>query len=184
MNIFYCTPFSLEKNLGKAYNDYVKRLARSDDDWVFFIDGDAIFLDPFWGKHISDIVHKYPDTGLFTCKTNRVGCLLQCHGFVRSNDPNMLNHFWISEELKQKRYWDVTKVNHIISGIMMGFTYKTWKEVGGFSEHPNEILKVDNRFSRKVLNAGKTILMMEGVYLLHYYRLHQPNPRKAKKHLL
>lgn len=184
MDIFYCTPFSLEKNLGKAYNDYVKRIAQRDDDWVFFIDGDSMFLDPFWGKHISDIVNKYPNTGLFTCKTSRVGCLLQCHNFVRSQETDMIKHFWISEELKQKKYWDVSKVKHIISGVMMGFSFKTWKEVGGFSENPKEILRVDNRFSSRILNSGKNILMMEGVYLLHYYRMHQPNAKRAKAHLL
>lgn len=182
--IHYCTPFSLEKNIGREYNNYVKRISRSDNDWVFFIDGDAMFLDPFWGKHIADIVGKYTNTGLFTCKTNRVGCQLQCHNFVRSMDSNILNHFKISEDLRQKRYWDVSQVNHIISGIMMGFKVKTWKEVGGFTENPNEILKVDNRFSNRILRAGKKILIMEGVYLFHYYRLHQPNPRKAKAHLL
>jgi GT2 family glycosyltransferase len=103
---------------------------------------------------------------------------------VRNSDPNIINHFWISEELKQKRYWDVSQINHIISGHLMGFSRKTWEEVGGFSEISNEILKVDNRFSKKILNAGKKILIMEGLYAFHYYRLHQPNPRKAKKHLL
>ena len=182
--IFYCTPFSIEKNLGKAYNEYVKRLTHHPDDWVFFKDGDLLFPDPFWGSQIQDIVNKYPNTGIFTCRVNRVGNLLQCHNFVRNSDPNVINHFWISQELKQKRYWDVSQINHIISGHLMGFSRKTWDEVGGFSENPNEILKVDNRFSKKILNAGKKILIMEGIYAFHYYRLHQPNPRKAKNHLL
>lgn len=184
MNIYYCTPFSIEKNLGKAFNDYVKRLTIRPDDWIFLLDGDTSFLDPFWGKHISDLVHKYPHTGIFTCYTNRVGNLLQCHKFKRSDDSNMINHFRIAQQLKQNYYWNVREINHIISGHLMGFSRKTWEDVGGFTENPGEILKVDNRFSKRVLNSGRKILLMEGVYLFHYYRLHELNPRKAKKHLL
>lgn len=185
MRILYCTPYSLERNLGKSYNEYVKKLTSSLDDFVFFIDGDCMFLDPTWGKHIHDIVQRYPDAGIFTCYTNRVGNLNQCYGRVRNDNPNILDHYQIAQKLKQEKYWDV-KVhnNRVISGHMFGFSRKTWEEVGGFTENQNEILKVDNYFSRKVLQSGKDILVMEGLYCLHYYRMHEPDPKHAKNHLL
>lgn len=184
MNIFYTTPFALDKNLGKAFNDYVRRLTNRPDDWVFFLDGDTQFLDPYWGKHIFDIVCKYPDTGLFTCYTNRVGNLEQCYNLRCNSDPNLLNHFNLAQEIKQKYYYDVKEIKRIISGHMMGFSRKTWQEVGGFTENAGEILKVDNRFSKRILQAGKKILLMKGVYIFHFYRMHKVDYRHHKKHLL
>ena len=92
MRIFYCTPFSQEKNLGKVYNEYVRNLTSHPDDFIFFIDGDCMFLTPDWGSHIQDLVNKYPNTGIFSAITNRSGCLQQCYQGKRSDDLNILNH--------------------------------------------------------------------------------------------
>jgi GT2 family glycosyltransferase len=181
MRIFYCTPFSIEKNLGKVYNEYVQNLTH-ENDWIFFIDGDVMFLTPDWGNHIQDLVNKYPDVGILTATTNRVGCLQQCYQGKRSDDLNILNHYKIAKELKENSYWNVKEINRIISGHMFGFSRKTWEEVGGFTEN-QEILHVDNKFSQKVLQSGKKILLMEGLYVFHFYRLWTDDPKHSKEHL-
>jgi GT2 family glycosyltransferase len=185
MRIYYCAPFSLERNLGREYNEYVKKLTQHEDDWVFFLDGDVLFLDSNWGNHVNDLIQKYPNTGIFTCYTNRVGNIQQCYNGIRSDDPDILNHYQIAQKLKQEKYWNVKKHNNrVISGYMFGFSRRTWEEVGGFSENKNEILKVDNRFSKKVLQLGKDILVMEGLYVFHYYRMNEQDPKHANQHLL
>ena len=52
-----------------------------------------------------------------------------------------------------------------------------WKQVGGFPENTKKanILGVDNVFSQKILDAGLEILVMEGVYVWHTYRLGDTN---------
>jgi GT2 family glycosyltransferase len=184
MNIRYCTPFSIEKNLGKAYNEYVDKLTKYQDDWVFFIDGDCMFLDPFWGKQIHDLVHKYPETGIFTCYTNRVGDLQQCYEGIRSNNSNILDHYQIAQDLKQNKYWETKEINRVISGHFFGFSRKTWLDVNGFDETSDKILRVDNRFSSKILQSGKKILLIEGLYIFHLYRIWSQHPKKDKNHLL
>lgn len=182
--IYYATPFSIEKNLAKVYNEYVNRLTQYEDDWVFFLDGDCMFLTSDWGKQIQDLINKYPDTGIFTAITNRSGNLQQCYNRIRGSNPNILNHYRIAQELKQNKYWDVKEINRVISGHMFGFSRKTWQQVNGFDEGIDKILKVDNRFSHKVLQTGKKILLMEGIYVFHLYRMWSNNPKKDKAHLL
>jgi hypothetical protein len=182
--IYYCTPFSLEKNLGKSYNEYVRKLTSNPNDWIFFIDGDCKALDPNWGKHIEDLINKYPDTGIFTAITNRCGNRHQCYLGSRSNDENILHHYQLSNYVKETSYLKVTQINRVISGYFFGFSRKTFDLVGGFTEIDGEILKVDNKFSKKVLNIGKKILLMDGVYAFHYYRLHEADPKHSINHLL
>lgn len=182
--IYYCTPFSLERNLGKSYNEYVRKLTSNPNDWIFFIDGDCMVLDSNWGKHIEDLINKYPDTGIFTAVTNRCGNRHLCYLGNRSNDENILNQYKISNFVKENSYLKVTEIKRVISGYFFGFSRKTFDLVGGFTEINGEILKVDNKFSKKVLNIGKKILLMDGVFAFHYYRLHEPDPKHSINHLL
>ena len=184
MNIYYCTPFSQDKNLGKAYNEYVRKLATNQDDYIFFIDGDVQILDSNWGNHVKDLINKYPETGIFTALTNRCGNLKQCHLGIRNQSENILGQYELAQVIKKNNYWQVTEINRVISGYFFGFSIKTFDLVGGFSENEGEILKVDNRFSKKVLEAGKKILLMCGVYVFHYYRLHEADPKHSIQHLL
>lgn len=176
--IYYFSPYSLEGNLGKAYNDYCKLVP--DDAWICLIDGDVLFLHNEWGKHFQDLVNKYPDTGLFTTFTNRVGNLNQCFQDMLSENSDLIYHRKLALQLQKERYLDIKELNEIISGHIMLFSKKTWQEIGGFPEELSEKFKqkfsaniatVDNRFSNRVLKAGKKILLAQGIYALHYYRL-------------
>ena len=63
----------------------------------------------------------------------------------------------------------------------MLFKKETWESVGGFPEERG-ILSVDNTFSNRMNRHGYKIAVMEGLYVLHYYRLAEG--RRNKSHLL
>lgn len=178
--VYYFTPYSINKDLGRAYNQYVD-IVPNDDDWICLVDADSCFLTPDFGHTIQDIIDKYPDTGLFTTYTNRVGNLEQCYQNYISPDPNVLNHRKIAQDLVVKNKDKVKEINKIISGMIMIFKKSTWKEVGKFPEDKG-ILAIDNRFSKRILLSGKKIRLIESIYLFHFYRM--DTGIKNKKHLL
>lgn len=177
--IHYSSPFSLEKDLGKAYNQAISLIP--DNDWICFTDGDTLFLTSDYGKQLQEIVDLHPNTGLFTCITNRVGQKQQCYNNTISEDPNILNHRRIALQIQREKRHQVKPLNIVISGHLMLIKKSVWKEVGGFPEGTG-LLAVDNKFSSRILRAHKQILLMEGVYLFHYYRLLEGSHDKS--HLL
>ena len=54
-----------------------------------------------------------------------------------------------------------------ISGYFMCMKKSTWKEVGKFR---SGILGVDTAISNAIRKAGKKILMINNLYIFHYYR--------------
>lgn len=58
-------------DLGRAYNEVMRR-AR-DDDWVCFVDHDAVFTTRTWYQQLCEAVEEHPEAGLFGVMTNRVG---------------------------------------------------------------------------------------------------------------
>lgn len=172
-------PFDQDLNIGRAYNYYCS-LVPNDDDWILFRDADTQFLTSDYGKQLQDIVDRYPNTGLFTCLTNRVGNLHQVYGGKLSDDPNILNHKKIATRLQKDNYFDFIPYNKIISGHFMMFKKSTWN-VCKFREEDGKMLGIDNNFSYKVLKNGMDIKILQGVYLFHYYRLAEG--RLYKSHL-
>lgn len=168
MQIHFLSPYSLDKDIGKAYNDSVRNIP-SPEDWICLIDLDVMVLSHGIGHHLQEVINLYPNTGLFTCRTNRVGQVRQCLHNTISDDPNVLNHRQIALQLSQERRLDVTPINNPISGHLMLFKKATWESVGGFPEERG-ILSVDNTFSNRIVRKGYNILMMEGVYVFHFYR--------------
>lgn len=168
--IWFSSPFSPEKNLGKAYNDFV-RIIPNNSDWVCLTDLDTQFLLPSTPVQLQQYIDKYPDTGLFTCLTNRVGTLDQCYGGVINEDPNILNHVKIARRLQSENSLEVKEHNALISGHLMMFRKDVWDRVGKFPEETGKMLGVDNRFSKRITREGYKIRIMMGVYIFHYYRL-------------
>lgn len=166
--IWYFTPYSLDKNLGKAYNDYV-RCVPSDDDWIALVDADTMWLRPDFGHQLEEIISANPCTGMFTCWTNRVGNIKQRYTNMWG-ETDILRHRRVATHVQQKFRTEVIDLNVKISGHLMLFKKQTWKDVGGFSEDL-KILGVDNDFSYRILKKGLKIQLMKGVYLLHYYRM-------------
>ena len=177
--IYYFVPYSLERNIGKAYNQHMALLP-NDNDWGVLMDGDTMFLTFDWGHAIAEVIKKLPDAGLITCLTNRIS---KGRGQKYEEDSSdILIHRAVAKRLDKEFRGQFRKHNSHVSGFFMAIQKKIWKEVGGFSEVPNKILGVDGAFSKKVLRADKGIYIMRGMYKLHYYRMAEG--RKYKDHLI
>jgi len=176
--IYYFVPYSLSKNIGQAYNQYMSLLP-NDNDWGILMDGDTMFLTFDWGHAIAEVIKKLPDAGIITCYTNRVAKnKAQLYG-VDSTD--ILVHRVIAKKVNKESRGQYRKINQRVSGFLMAIKKKTWREVGKFPERANQILDVDGLFSTKILRANKGIYLMRGVYVLHYYRMYEG--AKYKDHL-
>jgi GT2 family glycosyltransferase len=171
MKIWCFTPFTPDKNLGKAYNEYCE-LVPNDDDWIIIKDADVMFLTPDFLELLTDHIKDHPNTGIFTCLTNRIGSPAQLYGGKISENADIKHHRKIAMSIKDNKTSKLC--NHVISGMMMCFKKSTWRKVGGFPED-KIFLGVDYGFSRKVLNDGMVIRIMTNIYIFHYYRLVEGN---------
>ncbi len=168
--LYFCSPFSFKKDIGEAYNNYVK-LIPDEEDWICITDMDTMFLTPDIGFQLQEIIdlHGNSSVGLFSCLTNRVGNLDQCYQRIISEDPNITSHRKIAVQLAKEKRHEIREIPNPISGHLMLFKKSTWTSIGGFPEGRG-ILSVDNTFSNRMARNGFKIVCMDGVYLFHYYR--------------
>lgn len=164
--VHYAIAFDLDKHIGVAYNALMDRLA--EDDWCCFIDGDAMFLYPFFGNQIHSYIERFPQVGLFTCRTNRGGPSYMLAGDDWASDDIVYHRKVAAKFSKETGATDVTDMPKRISGVLMLLSRKVWKEVGGFK--PIGMLGVDNNMHSRVSKAGYRVAMMNGVYVYHWYR--------------
>ena len=168
--IYYRIVWSTDKNIGAAYNREMQMLPY-DDDFCCFIDADAMFLTPFFGKQLERIVEAYPECGAFTCTTNRVNCKWQLAEGGWMND-DIKYHRLIAERSAQKSYLQVEDVSRkprgkVMSGVLMLIRRDVWRKVGGFKDG---MLGVDNDFHWKIMDNNERLYLMKGVYVYHWYR--------------
>jgi GT2 family glycosyltransferase len=172
-------PFSEDKNLGRAYNQAFEGV--EENDWVCLIDHDVMFLTPDAIGLMHEYVRSFPETGIFTCFTNRIHPLSADQLLNGQLSENTNIDFHMQLAYNQKRFGiKVTEINHVISGFLMLVSKKTWNEIK-FSES-GKCLGVDNDFSANVLERGKKIYRMDSLYVFHTYRL--KNGIKDKTHLV
>jgi hypothetical protein len=176
IKIWYSNPFSLEKNFGKAINEFCE-LIPNNEDWIVIQDGDMMYLQPDFGRVIHDHIQANKDKfALFGCMTHRLANPKQCHNGELSDDHNILNHLEINKVYSGTECIDVTG----IAGLFMAFTKGTWLKVGKFKEND---YTVDTDFCVKVRNKGMKIGLMKGLYIYHQYRPWSKSPHLYDKHL-
>ena len=165
--IVYAT-YSEGKDIGQAYNRYMKLLPKKDD-WACFLDHDAMWTTEDWFKQIGNVLVANPEDGLLTACTNRIGNPEQKISNLQDTH-DMLYHRAIGRQLRQQgdlTVKDVTKT-HCISGVVMLIKKSVWKKAGGFRE--NGFLGVDNDFHQRVVASGGKVGVMRGIYVYHCYR--------------
>lgn len=167
-NVYFFSPYSVQRNLGQALNAYMD-LVPSDEDWVCFFDRDVLFLTADYGHQITEIIMRHPEAGLFTCLTNRIGCTSQLYRGKISNDTDILRHRKIALTLERKYRRRVEKISAPVSGFFMVLKKRVWREVR-FDEGVR-LLGVDWSFSSRLAATGRPIFLMLGLYVFHYYRL-------------
>jgi hypothetical protein len=164
--VYYFTPSSMEKNLGEAYNRYMSLIPR-DEDYGCLMDGDTMINDPEWDIFIREVLKQNPDGGMFTCMTNRIGNPPQLIDGEKNADDSIINLTKIAHERKVKFGHSVKKSKGPISGLMMIVKKSIWKE---FKFKETGILGVDSDFSKRLIKKYP-IYIMEGLYVIHYYRM-------------
>jgi GT2 family glycosyltransferase len=179
MKVKILIPYSLEKNLGKAYNEAMEGL--KEDEWGCLCDIDTCFLTPDAGVILEEYAKRYPDAGILTCFTNRVSPLsvMQLLKGKIEEDANMRRHVQLAE-FQKKYLYQVTEINRDISGMLMMISKRFWNEFQ-FSEDL-KCLGVDTEYNRRIRAAGVKILRMDGMYLFHVYRMQ--NGIHYKSHLV
>jgi len=178
MKIHFIVPWSTEKNIGRAYNESMEIV--SENDWVCFIDGDAINTTTYFGLNIEKVINENSNYSLFTCYTNRVIRKYQIPECDWKNN-NIEYHRQIGHNLWDKNGTLVMDITNLkpLSGVMILISKKTWKSIGKFTE--NRMLGIDNDIHKKVRQNGLRVGLMKGIYLYHWYRNGNIN---NKEHLL
>ncbi|MEK6881617.1 MAG: hypothetical protein AABY22_18495, partial [Nanoarchaeota archaeon] len=90
-------------------------------------------------------------------------------------------HAMYATDLQQTKILSLIELNKPVAGFMFIVQKKIWKHIK-FPE-TGKILSVDKIFMQGIIDAGLKIMLMEGVYVLHYYRLLEGGVR-YKEHLL
>lgn len=172
--VYYSSPFSCDKNIGKAYNDFIKLLP--DDAWICITDADAMFMLPNYGVQIEEIIKQHgQDFALIGATTNRLGGLHQCYKNEFSDDMDVRNHYEIAKKLKGDNGTEV-KPTKGVAGFFMLFSKETWRKCRGFKE---ETIKADSMFNRAIKNKGGKIGIATGLYMFHCYRIWEKGHKNA-----
>lgn len=164
-DVYEFVPYSISKNYGDACNKCFE-LVPNDNDWIIIRDTDALTLTPSHIHMIRRAIDMHPYTGMFTGVTNRVGQKRQVYDMKLFENLDAKVHRKIALELANKPL-TFTEFDIPISGYMMIMKKSTWKEVGGFKDG---ILGVDTNISNKLRKENKKILMINNLYIYHYYR--------------
>jgi len=178
MKVHVVTPYAIDKNLGKAYNEAFERCP--EDDWLCITDYDVLFLTPNSIKILHQYAATFPKVGLFTCLTNRIHPLAKNQLALPEPSENDSIKYWTrcASDMEHffPRYTEVTKE---VSGFLMMISKRTWNEVK-FRE-TGECLGVDNAYCWDLISKGKSIYIMEALLVWHTYRI---NNIKDKSHLI
>jgi GT2 family glycosyltransferase len=176
MKVHIIKPYSLEKNLGKAYNEAMAMIP--EGDWACLMDYDTMFLTPDCGRILSAYVRECPHAGIMTCLTNRIGNPSQRVSMLE-NETSIIEHIKYAED-RSSLPVIASIIDEPISGFLMMISKETWNKIK-FDES-GKCLGVDNDYSRRILEAGMSIIRMDALYVFHIYRMKQGV--KNKTHLL
>lgn len=174
--IFFTQVWDCNKNYAGYANEFMSLLP--EDAYACFTDGDVMWLTNDYGNIIYRYIEKYPEATL-TCRTNRIGCPYQKLNGVNANSHDIFYHKQIAQKEKLKLYTvtDVSKEAFPWSGMLMVIKKSVWQTAGGFKG--DGMLGIDNDFFKSLQSHNKQILVMEGLYVYHQYRIDG-----SKKHLV
>lgn len=172
--IWYFTPYSFEKKLFEAWDDYMN-LVQNQDDWVCMMDGDVLFLLSDFGHQMQTYIDLYPDTGLFTCYASRTSQKHLKWKSATMENTSIVYHRNKAEQLHKAYHGEVIDLgDQQALGYLMLIKKSTWSAIRELVAEwtvEKDILGVDRRISKAVQNAGLKTYLMKGMYVLHYYRM-------------
>lgn len=167
------------KDIGNYYNQCCDLVP--DGSWICVWDADVMTFHTYFDMNafLERVIAENTDISLFSCVANRIGTHKQ--RYLPSQDPNpdMGYHRKMAEKIYTNCGTKVRKDVKTVSGLMMLFSKATWKKVGGFKEEG--MIAVDTEFSKKVYSSGGGVGIIQGLYVMHYYRLLEQNHNHLKK---
>lgn len=172
MQVHIITPYRIDKDLGKAYNNACQLIP--DGDYICLMDYDCMLLTPDAGA----ILHKYALKGeeaLYTCYTNRCHPTSLQHMSLMNNVTDIKEHIRFAES---KRGTELLKIGGNISGFLMMFPKSLWVKYP-FAEGIG-CLGVDTDYWKKLAADNVPMYIMTSLYVFHIYRL----TTNSKNHLL
>lgn len=183
LKVYIRTPYSLEKNLGKAYNEEMAMIPEGQA--ACFIDGDTMFLTPDYGHILHEYANKYPDAVL-TCWTNRIHELSKGQRRTYNNEENRNDIIYnVNVAISLKGDKTTSAISGPVSGFLLVVPKSVWHqhkftEENKYNPGQPNLLGVDNDFTNRVRAAGVPVLKMNGLLVWHSYRLLDG----SKKHLV
>jgi glycosyltransferase involved in cell wall biosynthesis len=178
IKVWYSNPWSSDKNIGKALNDFCATVP--NEDWICLQDGDMMFLTPDWGKQIEDVVRLHGSKyALFGATTNRLGRTTQRYKGEFSNNHDVKYHAEVAKDLANNHWGEVSQAD-MIAGMVMLFPKTLWNKVK-FKENTAAF---DDDFSKDIKRKGYKMAVMKGLYVYHLYRIWSDKPIGDKTHLL
>jgi Methyltransferase domain len=166
--IYYSSPYSVEKNLGRAYNSFMSLIPRPID-FGCLVDADAVFTTCNYGHLIRSAIDENPGVRMFTALTNRIGCQWQIDPAAPIGD-DIREHRQHGAELMALHGTATRAITGDQipgSGFFMLVRRDLWQR---FKFCEEGMLAVDTDFFRRVMESGEPILQLQGLYVYHWYR--------------
>lgn len=157
------TPFALDRNLGRAYNEAMALLP--DDAWACFLDHDMMLTTREWYRQLVEAITFLPEAGAFTAVTNRIAAPWQQVGDPDNHDIAWHRRFG-AERLKVRTLLDISQTKGF-GGVLMCLSKRVWLEVGGFADG---LLCVDHSLHFGLQRIGRKAWLIEGLYTYHWRR--------------
>lgn len=175
----YISPFSIDKNIGKAINYAISCLKSDPNDWICLTDMDVMFLRPDSKAQLEEILSK-TNFGVLGAVTNR---LAQKYQLVQGmfDVYDIREHILKANELHELNYGTVIPTHAVLAAFCLCFKVSTWQIIGGFRE---ACLSFDSQFSITARKKGFKTGIMTGIYVYHLYRSWSDRPKGDIKHLL
>lgn len=178
-NIYFISPYGFQLKIGDRLNKEISEMP--EDAWICLTDQDCCFLVDKAGDLINDVINRYPDTDLFSCYTNRLGLSYQRLPEVNMDEFDLQKLHKIADDRVKKYYSICSDIDQPVAGFFMLFSKKTWEKYPFQSEIIDKDKELDGKrgiyfdwdFSYRVLKGGGKIRLIEGLFMLHCYRLNR-----------
>ena len=159
-------PAAYAQNLGRAYNDYMRRLG--DNDWAVFVDHDAMLR----GRHCMALLGELA-AGYAGRRVMFVGCTNRINNPYQRVAPfenvhDLAVHGAVADTLHalhRDRLHDVTELPSA-SGVVMMLSRRTWED----QPFEDGFLGVDNAMHKSFRKGRGRVYLARSLYAYHFYR--------------
>jgi len=172
-HIHFTVPYSFEKKIFEAYDAEFQKVD-NPEDWVCIMDGDIFFFQANFGHIIQEHIQKYPDTGLLTCYTNRIGNPVQLYSDKAKRIDSIKYHFKLAKQLESENKGISSKHKSRVAGLLFVIKKETWNAIRdkiAYKCRGQKILGVDYLIADTMLENDYSIRRMEDLYVFHYRRM-------------